>query len=185
MVIGSCGILVIQLEQVSVRLDPRAIDAPPPNGEVVPIVIAPSPGRSFAVIAAYPGAPLVPVLFPKKLWGEAFVSTKDNDGVVPAFVTVVVKIGDKFPALKFVTVPLPPPPEQVCNTTPPNPSDSKHSPATPCVLSRLVGNCPFVFVLILGRFCAKDTAENIKHIVNNRSFFMRRILTHHPPPAVL
>ncbi len=42
------------------------------------------------------------------MFAPAFVSVKDKAGVVVVVASVVVNNGDKSPAEKFVTVPLPP-----------------------------------------------------------------------------
>jgi hypothetical protein len=55
------------------------------------------------------GAALDPVKFAKIVFAAALVRLKLSAGVVVAVATEVVNRGERFPALKPVTVPLPPP----------------------------------------------------------------------------
>jgi len=59
------------------------------------------------VIEQYEGVVGAAVQFPKTVLAAAFESAKESAGVVEAVATEVVKSGERFPALKDVTVPLP------------------------------------------------------------------------------
>ena len=55
------------------------------------------------------GAAVLPVLLPKYLCAAAVLSVKLNAGVVVVVASVVVKRGERSPAEKSVTVPVPAP----------------------------------------------------------------------------
>jgi len=59
----------------------------------------------------YAGALELELLFPNTVPPAAFDRLNVSAGVVVAVATLVVNSGDRFPALKLVTVPEPPPPE--------------------------------------------------------------------------
>jgi hypothetical protein len=54
-------------------------------------------------------------LRPNKVNAAVLVKLKVRAGVVVGVATLVVKSGERFPALKLVTVPLPPPPQPELN----------------------------------------------------------------------
>src|SRR2546429_8343383 len=67
-------------------------------------------GRSDRPMVAYAGAAGLPVLLPKNVCAAALDNAKLSAGVVVGVATLVVKIGERLPAEKLVTVPVPPPP---------------------------------------------------------------------------
>jgi hypothetical protein len=62
-------------------------------------------GNIPAVIAQKLGAPDEPPQFPKMVSAAALESVNDRAGVDVGFVTLVVKSGDRAPALKVLTEP--------------------------------------------------------------------------------
>ena len=75
------------------------------------MIVKPVP--KFAVVTegfvVKPGPADEPVAFPKTVFAPAFERLKVRAGVVFAVATEVVKSGESAPAVKVVTVPLPPP----------------------------------------------------------------------------
>ncbi len=62
-------------------------------------------GMSAATNALYEGAPVPPLGPASTVLAAALANAKLKAGVVEEFATDVVNSGDRFPALKFVTVP--------------------------------------------------------------------------------
>src|SRR5579862_576927 len=84
--------------------DTDAMDMTPP------IVDAVGDGRRLAgrVPVLKVGGPEVPDAFPNQLYPDALLRLNVNAGVRLAVATLVVNNGERLPALKLVTVPLPP-----------------------------------------------------------------------------